>query len=62
MVRADAGLRTYRYRGRFGWIYAGAQDTAEALREVARSTDERISVECLQVLNKQTLQYEMASP
>jgi hypothetical protein len=54
-------LKTYRYRGRYGWIYIGAVDTEEALMEAARSTDEELSVERLYVFNEQSLQYEKAS-
>lgn len=36
---ADAGLVSYRYKGRFGWIMIGAHDDADALREAARSLE-----------------------
>ena len=36
---ADKGLKSYRYRGRYGWIMIGAHDVPDALREAARSTD-----------------------
>ena len=61
-VRAAQGFETYRYKGRFGWIYIGANSTAEALREARRSTDEEISVSKLFKLNPVTLQYENVSP
>jgi len=47
---AIAGLTSYRYKGRYGWIMIGAGDHAEALREAARSTD-NVSPENLQVWN-----------
>lgn len=37
---AAAGLTSYRCRGRYGWIMIGATDTADAMREAARSTPE----------------------
>jgi hypothetical protein len=53
---------TYRYKGRFGWIYIGANSTAEALREAKRSTDEEISVSKLFKLNPVSSQYENVAP
>ena len=49
-VRAVEGLDTYRFRGRFGYIYAGARSVEEALQEVRRSTSGTVSVENLEVL------------
>jgi hypothetical protein len=37
---AAKGLRSYRARGRYGWIMIGARDDAEALSEARRSTDD----------------------
>ena len=37
---ASAGLISYRYRGRYGFIMIGAWDDADALREAGRSTDD----------------------
>lgn len=37
---AEKGLRSYRARGRYGWIMIGARDDAEALSEARRSTDD----------------------
>lgn len=37
---AAAGLTSYRYRGRYGFVMIGARDHADALREAARSTDD----------------------
>ncbi len=36
---ASAGLRSYRYRGAFGFVMIGALDHADALQEAARSID-----------------------
>jgi hypothetical protein len=36
---AAPGLRSYRCKGRFGWIMIGATDDADALREARRSSD-----------------------
>jgi hypothetical protein len=35
---AAHGLKSYRYRGRYGWIMIGAKHDEDALREAARST------------------------
>lgn len=37
---AAAGLTSYRYRGRYGWIMIGATDAVDALREAGRSTND----------------------
>lgn len=34
---AAAGLTSYRYRGRYGWVMIGATDANAALREALRS-------------------------
>lgn len=34
---AVKGLKSYRYRGHFGWVMIGAKDKSDALREAARS-------------------------
>lgn len=36
---ASAGLTSYRYAGRYGFVMIGAKDNADALREAARSID-----------------------
>lgn len=41
-------LDSYRYRGPYGWIMVGAFNNADALREVARSTDAPIDPQLLQ--------------
>lgn len=51
MIRAIAGLNTYRYKGRYGFIYIGATSTAQARNEAARSTRDPISLDRLEVLN-----------
>lgn len=46
---AAAGLTSYRYEGRYGWIMIGATCDADALREAARSTRDAIEVSKLQL-------------
>ena len=46
---AAPGLTSYRYRGRYGWIMIGAKDNPGALREAARSTDDPIKPERLEI-------------
>jgi hypothetical protein len=46
---AAAGLISYRYHGRYGWIMIGATDDADALRQAARSTDDAIELARLEV-------------
>ncbi|MEZ2310795.1 hypothetical protein AB6809_29545 [Paraburkholderia sp. RCC_158] len=46
---AAAGLTSYRYKGRYGWMMIGATDHADALREAQRGTDDKVDVENLQV-------------
>lgn len=36
---AAAGLTSYRYAGRYGFVMIGAKDHADALREASRSID-----------------------
>ena len=48
---AAADLTSYRYRGRYGWIMIGAHDTADALREAARSTSDAITADRLERWN-----------
>lgn len=50
---AGLGLISYRYKGRYGWIMIGAHNNADALREAGRSTDELITIENLQVWDKE---------
>jgi hypothetical protein len=46
---AAAGLISYRYRGRFGWVMIGATDKSDALRAAERSTRTPASEDKLQV-------------
>ena len=39
VIKASAPFKTYAYKGRYGLIYIGAMNRAEALKEAARSTD-----------------------
>jgi len=48
---AAPGLTSYRYRGRYGWVMIGATDTADALREAARSIDGPATLEHLERWN-----------
>jgi len=45
---AAHGLKSYRYRGPYGWIMIGATGWADALKEAARSTHAPIEPERLQ--------------
>ena len=46
---AMQGLISYRYRGRYGWIMIGAKDDNDALREAQRTTNEKITMDNLQI-------------
>lgn len=48
---ASNGLITYRYWGRYGFIYIGASTDTEALSEAQRSTDDKITPERLERFN-----------
>jgi hypothetical protein len=48
---AAAGLTSYRYRGRYGWIMIGAKDPDDALREASRSTHDPVTADKLEVWN-----------
>lgn len=48
---AVAGLTSYRYRGRFGWVMIGARDNADALREAARSIASEPVIDRLEIWN-----------
>lgn len=50
---ASNGLITYRYRGRYGFIYIGASTDTEALSEAQRSTDDKVTPERLERHNGQ---------
>jgi hypothetical protein len=45
---ASNGLITYRYRGRYGFIYIGARTDTEALIEAQRSTDDTVTPDRLE--------------
>ena len=50
---ASDGLITYRYRGRYGFIYIGASTDTEALSEAQRSTDDKVTPDRLERWNGQ---------
>jgi hypothetical protein len=50
---ASNGLITYRYRGRYGFIYIGAFTDTEALSEAQRSTDDTVAPDRLERYNGQ---------
>lgn len=57
---AIAGLKSYRYRGRYGWVMIGAHDDADALKEAQRSISDPAVIENLQYWNGE--QYEDVQP
>jgi hypothetical protein len=50
---ASNGLITYRYLGRYGFIYIGASTDTEALSEAQRSTDDTVTPDRLERHNGQ---------
>ena len=46
---AAAGLTSYRYKGRYGWVMIGATDAHAALREALRSVTGGVSMDNLEV-------------
>jgi len=50
---AIEGLITYRYWGRYGFIYIGASTDTEALLEAQRSTDDTVTPDRLERHNGQ---------
>ena len=50
---ASNGLITYRYHGRYGFIYIGASTDTEALLEAQRSTDDKVTPDRLERYNGQ---------
>ena len=42
---AAAGLTSYRYKGRYGWVMIGATDAHDALREALRSVTGGVSMD-----------------
>ncbi len=51
---ASAGLVSYRYKGRYGFIMIGAKDNADALKEAQRSTSDKATYDNLEVWNGST--------
>jgi soluble lytic murein transglycosylase-like protein len=45
---AADGLKSYRYKGQYGWIMIGAKDVQDALNEASRSTNDQIEMSNLQ--------------
>jgi hypothetical protein len=45
---AAQGLKSYRYKGRYGWIMIGAKDHADALVQAQCSTDDTVTPDRLQ--------------
>ena len=41
---AEAGLLSFRYKGRYGWIMIGAKSTVGALVEAQRSLNDGIAI------------------
>lgn len=50
---ASNGLMTYRYRGRYGFIYIGASTDTEAMTEAQRSNDDKVTPDKLERYNGQ---------
>lgn len=50
---ASAGLISYRYKGRYGWIMIGATSDTDALSEAQRSTDDKVTPDRLERWNGQ---------
>lgn len=48
---ASEELKSYRYKGQFGWVMIGATIVASALQEAQRSVSGPVHVDCLQVWN-----------
>lgn len=46
---AAAGLTSYRYKGRYGFVMIGAKNDADALHEAARSVSGDVSADRLEV-------------
>ena len=61
---AAAGLKSYRYKGRYGWIMIGAKDHADALVQAQRSTDDTVTpdrLQCWTGIEYQTLDQAIAA-
>lgn len=48
---AAAPFKSYRYRGRYGWVMIGAHDDADALQQAARAAFEPVMLDKLQRWN-----------
>jgi hypothetical protein len=59
---AAPGLKSYRYRGRYGWIMVGALDDHDALREASRSTDQAVAIDRLERWDDGTRRYVPCDP
>jgi hypothetical protein len=57
---AIQGLKSYRYKGRYGYIMIGAKDTQDALREASRSTDSEITSDNLESWDYSKYMYTQA--
>lgn len=47
-IRHCYGLTSYRYMGRYGWIFAGAHSDEDAMKQLRRSTDGPLHMQCLE--------------
>ena len=54
---ASAGLKSYRYQGRYGPIMIGAKDHDDALNEAKRSTRDPVSHEHLEMWDEGSNKY-----
>ena len=54
---AAAGLKSYRYKGRYGHIMIGAKNHSDALNEAKRSTGNEVSQEGLEMWDEKLKKY-----
>lgn len=54
---AAAGLKSYRYKGRYGHIMIGAKDHSDAMNEAKRSTSGQIAQENLEMWDDKLKKY-----
>jgi hypothetical protein len=57
---AIKGLKSYRYRGRYGFIMIGATDSQVALREASRSTESTVIIDNLEAWDYSKYMYIQA--
>ena len=57
---AIKGLKSYRYRGRYGFIMIGATDTQDALKEACRSTESKVIIDNLEAWDYSKYMYTQA--